>query len=192
MTLSRTYVKVRNVLEKARITVYKNINKTMVHTYWHIGRAIVEQEQKDSKKMQYGTSVLAKLSKKLKSEYGRGFTERNLRSMRNFYLFFPKWNAVSSELSWTHYRLLLRIKEKSERQFYFCEAIDNNWSTRELERQISFFLYERVILSKDREKVKRVSRKGQIVKKPEDIMKDFLEFLNLKENKNLFEKNIRV
>lgn len=157
----------------------------MVMAYWQIGKIIVEEEQKGKTRAEYGKSLLELLSKRLTKEYEKGFDVTNLRNMRQFYLMFKKRDAVRRELSWTHYRLLLRINEENVRQFYLMETVNNRWSTRQLERQINSLLYERLTLSKDKRQVKQLSKKGQIIQKPEDIVKDpyVLEFLGLKENK---------
>ncbi|MDP3103581.1 MAG: PDDEXK nuclease domain-containing protein [Candidatus Methanoperedens sp.] len=184
-----TYQSIREILEKARSTAYRTINYAMVQAYWQVGKVIVEEEQNGKEKAGYGEALIKELSKKLTKEYGRGLNERNLWHIRNFYLIFPKVNALRSELSWTHYRLLLRVENDDARHFYIIESIDNNWSTRELERQINSLLFERIALSKNKERVKELSTKGHVIQKPEDIIKDpyVLEFLNLRESKDFME-----
>ncbi len=191
-SVDSTYQSIREILEKARSVVYRSINFAMVQAYWHIGKVIVEEEQHGKEKAGYGKALIKELSKKLTKEYGRGLNERNLWHIRSFYLTFPKVNALRSELSWTHYRLILRVENDDARQFYMIESIDNNWSTRELERQINSLLYERIALSKNKEKVKELSTKGHVVQKPEDIIKDpyVLEFLNLRESKDFMESDL--
>jgi len=184
-SLEITYQDIREVLEEARSTAYRSVNFAMVQAYWQIGRIIVEQEQKGKERAEYGKGLLKELSKKLIRDYGRGFDESNLRNMRMFYLTFPKCDALRHELSWTHYRLLLRVEKEKARSFYLIETINNRWSTRELERQINSLLYERIALSKHKAEVLKLSKKGQIIQEPKDIIKDpyVLEFLDLKENK---------
>lgn len=191
-SVNSTYQSIREILEKARSLVYRSINFTMVQAYWHIGEVIVEEEQNGKEKAGYGKALIKELSEKLTKEYGRGLNERNLWHIRSFYLTFPKVNALRSELSWTHYRLLLRVENDDARNFYMIESIDNNWSTRELERQINSLLYERISLSKNKEKVKELSTKGHVVQKPEDIIKDpyVLEFLNLRESRDFLESDL--
>lgn len=191
-SVDSTYRSIREILEKARSVVYRSINFVMVQAYWHIGKVIVEEEQNGKEKAEYGKALIKELSEKLTKEYGRGFNERNLWHIRSFYLTFPKVNALRSELSWTHYRLLLRVENDDARHFYIIESIDNNWSTRELERQINSLLYERITLSKNKEQVKELSIKGHVVQKPEDIIKDpyVLEFLNLRESKDFMESDL--
>ena len=147
--LDNAYSSIRAVLEKARSKVYSTINSTLVHAYWQVGRIIVEEEQRGKERAEYGKYLIYGLSKKLTLDYGKGFDERNLWYMRSFFLVFPKMNALRSELSWTHYRLLLRVENKFARSFYEIECANDRWSSRELERQINSLLYERIALSKD-------------------------------------------
>ncbi len=188
------YENIRQILEKARATAYRAVNFAMVTAYWEIGRVIVEEEQKGKERAKYGEHLIKQLSQKLTTEYGEGFTERNLWHMKNFYLMFPKVNALRSELSWTHYRLLLRVENENSRNFYLLETVNSRWSTRELERQIGALLYERLALSKDKAGVKQLSVKGIVVNKPEDLVKDpyVLEFLGLKENEKYLESDIET
>ncbi len=132
----------------------RTVNFAMVRAYWEIGRIIVEEEQSGKEKAEYGRSLIEELSERLTADYGRGFTTTNLWYMRQFYLTFTNLHALRGELTWTHYRLLLKVEEENIRSFYMLEAINNNWSTRELERQISSLLYERIALSRDKEEVK--------------------------------------
>jgi predicted nuclease of restriction endonuclease-like (RecB) superfamily len=183
---------IQQILENARSNAYRAVNFEMVKAYWEIGKVIVEEEQKGEKRAEYGLALINDLSVKLTKEYGKGFTERNLRNMRAFYDSFPKWHALRAELTWTHYRLLLKIETESARHFYLNETINSNWSTRELDRQINSLLYERLALSKDKKGVLELAERGQIVKNPEDLIKDpyVLEFLNLKENSKFQEKDV--
>ena len=121
-----------------------HVNVAMVQSYWDVGRLIVEEEQKGATRAEYGKQQLELLSKKLTKRLGKGFTVRNLRNMRSFYLTFPIWHAVSTELTWTHYRSLLRVENPSARDWYMKEAISQNWSSRALDRQISVLYYERL------------------------------------------------
>lgn len=152
-SLNATYQNIRAILEKARSTAYRAVNFAMVQAYWEIGRIIVEEEQKGAERAEYGKGLIKELSRRLTKDYGRGFDESNLRNMRLFYQTFPNCDALRHELSWTHYRLLFRIENGEARNFYMLESVKNNWSTRVLERQINSLLYERLALSKDREKV---------------------------------------
>ena len=186
------FEEVRKILQEARNKVYKATNNVMVEAYWNIGRIIVEK-QSGNEKAEYGTALLKNLSKEMTKEFGKGFTVANLKNMRQFYLTFPKSYALRSELSWTHYRLLMRIENENARNFYIEETIKSNWSTRQLERQITTFFYERILSSKNKEKVSQEIYKLEPKKnRPEDIIKDpyVLEFLGLPENIDFLEKNL--
>ncbi|OQX21809.1 MAG: hypothetical protein BWK75_02295, partial [Candidatus Altiarchaeales archaeon A3] len=164
----------------------------MVQAYWNIGKIIVEDEQKGKERAEYGEALIKEISVRLTKDYGRGFDESNLRNIRKFYLTFPNCDALRHELTWTHYRLLLRVEKNDTRNFYMIESVENNWSTRELERQINSLLYERIALSRDKEKVKELSLKGNEIHSPEDIIKDPVvpEFLGLSKNEKYPEKDI--
>lgn len=186
------YKEIKSILEQARNKVYKAANSTMVEAYWNIGRVIVEK-QGGNNKAEYGTALIKNLSKKMTKEFGKGFTVANLKNMRQFYLIFQKSYALRSELTWTHYRLLMRVENENARNFYIEECIKSNWSTRQLERQITTLFYERLLSSKDKEKVsKEIFKLEPQIKKAEDIIKDpyVLEFLGLSENTNFLEKNL--
>ena len=186
------YKEIKSILEQARNKVYKVANSTMVEAYWNIGRVIVEK-QGGNNKAEYGTALIKNLSKKMTKEFGKGFTVANLKNMRQFYLIFQKSYALSDQLTWTHYRLLMRVENENARNFYIEECIKSNWSTRQLERQITTLFYERLLSSKDKEKVsKEIFKLEPQIKKAEDIIKDpyILEFLGLPENTNFLEKNL--
>ena len=169
------YKEIKSILEQARNKVYKVANSTMVEAYWNIGRVIVEK-QGGNNKAEYGTALIKNLSKKMTKEFGKGFTTTNLKYMRQFYLTFQKSHALSDQLSWTHYRLLMRVENENARNFYIEECIKSNWSTRQLERQITTLFYERLLSSKDKEKVsKEIYKLEPQIKKAEDIIKDSWE-----------------
>ncbi len=188
------YKNVKEILEAARSNVYRAVNFAMVEAYWNIGRLIVEEEQRGKRRAEYGKYLIQELSVKLMKDFGKGFTERNVRNMRAFYLTFPIWHSVRAELTWTHYRLLLKVEKKKARNFYLNEAVDSNWSTRQLERQINSFYYERLLSSKDKKPVLEEAERNTRPSKPEDLIKDpyVLEFLNIKENKHLLEKDLET
>ena len=157
---------------------------------------IVEEEQKGKERAEYGEYLITRLSNDISKKFGKGFTVTNLKYMRLFYLVYPKLyilrakskkdkisHALRDQLTWTHFRILIGIKDENTRQFYEIETAKNNWSTRELERQIKSLLFERLVLSKDKNKVKQLAQEGQIIEKPEDAIKDpcVLEFLGLPE-----------
>ena len=139
---------IKDVLEKARSTAYRAVNVAMVLAYWEIGRLIVEDEQQGKQRADYGKAVLKELSMRLTKEYGKGFDESNLRYMRLFFNAFPIRDALRHELTWSHYRLLLRAENEEAREYYLKESIETHWSTRALERQINSFYYERLLSSK--------------------------------------------
>lgn len=144
------YSEIKKILTNARDKVYQTANFTMVEAYWQIGKSIVK-EQNGKERAEYGTGLLKELSKQMTQDFGRGFTVANLKNMRQFYLTFPNGYALRSELSWTHYRLLMRVENDNARQFYMDEAVKSQWSTRQLERQINTFFYERLLSSKNKE-----------------------------------------
>ena len=133
---------IRELVQEARQQIVRSVNSVMVHTYWHIGRLIVEDEQQGEARAEYGKQQLEQLSARLTDEFGKGFDVRNLRNMRAFFQTFPIRNALRTELSWTHYRCLMRIDNTSAREWYAQEAITQGWSARALERQMGALYYE--------------------------------------------------
>lgn len=198
------YLKIADLLQAARQNVVRAVNQTMVYTYYEIGRMIVEDEQQGKKRAEYGKQVLKELSEKLTKEFGKGFSVQNLENMRKFYQIYSLSEKSQSlirisdnpdaTLSWTHYLVLIRIENKDERNFYEIEALNNNWSVRELKRQFDSALYERLCLSRDKEGVAQLAHKGQIIEKPTDILKDpyILEFLNLPEHHQYSESELET
>lgn len=175
---------IRVLLVEARQSVVKQVNATMIKTYYEIGRRIVEQEQQGKEVANYGDYILVRLSESLSGSFGKGFSKRNLELMRQFYLTYRiAKSPISQSLSWTHYIRLMRISDPDERRFYEIEAANNNWSVRELNRQFDSALYQRLALSRDKGAVKELAIKGQTIEKPEDILKDpyVLEFTGLTE-----------
>ena len=186
------YRDIRNIIVTARKNIYTAINFTMVVAYWDIGRQI---DENIGERAEYGKGLLLHLSELLKEEFGKGFDESNLRRMRQFYKVFPIRDAVRHELSWTHYRLILKVENPNARQFYIDECVKSNWSTRQLERQINSFFYERLLSTQSMEGKQKVSE--EIFTKepnylPSDIIKDpyVLEFLGLKENSEYLENEL--
>ncbi len=192
-----------SILEQGRREAFIEVNQILVKTYWKIGRQIIEYEQKGAKRAEYGKKLILRLSKDLTSRFGKGFTIANLWNIRQFYLTYKKLyavrresgrksHAVRHELSWTHFRLLMRIEETHKRSFYEQECIKNKWSTRQLERQINSLLFERLALSRNKKKVLDLAKKGNIIEKPEDAIKEpyILEFLGLKEKSDYTETKL--
>ena len=186
------YSSVAAILQEARRNSYRAVNFAMTQAYWRIGQAIVEEEQRGQERADYGAFLIANLAQRLTQDFGKGFTATNLRYMRLFYQAFPIHHALRDELSWTHYRLLLKVNKEDARGFYLNETINSDWSTRELERQIDSLLYERLALSKDKDTVRRLAAEGQVVNTPADLIKDpyILEFLGLQDNPHLLERDL--
>jgi predicted nuclease of restriction endonuclease-like (RecB) superfamily len=188
----QTYERIKSILAEARQTAYRAINSAMVAAYWEIGRTIVEEEQRGLPRAEYGIGLLEEISQRLTTEFGKGFDRYNLGKMRAFYLTYPIRDALRPELSWTHYRLLLRVENPDARGFYENEAINARWSTRELERQIHSLLFERLALSKDREGVLALAEKGHEIHQPADLIKDpyVLEFTGIPHNERFLESDL--
>lgn len=188
------YNKVKSILEEARANVYRIANTEMVQAYWSIGQMIVEEEQKGSDRAEYGKYLVASLSAKLTAEYGKGFDKTNLWNMIQFYRTFPIVDAVRQQLSWTHYRILMRIERKDAREFYLQESVDGNWSTRQLERQVNSHYFERMLMTQkdSRSLVKQEADSKKEQMEPAHIIKDpyVLEFLNLKSNTTFYESEL--
>ena len=185
------YNSIKDILESARNKVYQVANFAMVEAYWQIGKSIVN-EQGGEERAEYGSGLLKELSERMTRDFGKGFTVANLKNMRQFYLTFPNSYALRSELSWTHYRLLMRVENNNARQFYLDEAVRSQWSTRQLERQINSFFYERLLSSKNKEAVAQEIQALEPGKKPEDIIRDpyVLEFLGLSPNDDFYESDL--
>lgn len=189
---SHLFAEIREVLVTARRTAYKAVNFAMVTAYWNVGRLIVEDEQKGHIRAEYGKAILADLSKRLTDEFGKGFDERELRRIRQFYLVFPKWDALRPELTWTHYRLLIRVQNEQARLWYMNEAAEQTWSSRQLDRQISVLYYERLLNSTDTLSVREEAENNLAQLAPQEFIHDpyVLEFLNLKNYPALHETDI--
>jgi len=185
---------VKALLQQAREQTVRQVNQTMVITYFEIGRKIVEEEQGGKERASYGKGVLQELSKVLTEEFGKGFSVDNLENMRRFFLAYGKSETVSRNfrLSWSHYLKLIRMDDENERQFYEIESVNNGWSLRELQRQFDSGLYLRLSLSRDKEGAKQLSEKGQVLEKPKDAVKDpyVLEFLGLPEETKYSESEL--
>ena len=190
------FIDIKNIIELSRKKIVSSINSTMTTTYFLIGKRIVEEEQNGVERAEYGVRLIKNLSMRLTESYGKGFSETNLKQMKSFYLAYRKGQTVSDEfkLSYSHYLTLMRVANIEERNFYEIEAINNSWSLRELKRQMDSALYERLVLSRDKEKVLELSQKGQLIEKPQDIVKDpyILEFLGLDEKANYSESDLET
>lgn len=185
------YNDIKKLVEESRNRVYKTVNTEMIKLYWNIGKMIIEK-QSGNKRAKYNDYITKELSIRLTTVFGKGFSKRNLERMRKFYLCYPIATTLSSQLSWSHYLELIKIEDDVKRNFYMHECINSNWNVRELTRQRSTLLYERVYNAKDKNKILEISNKGFIVNEPKDIIKDpfVLEFLDIKENTNYLESDL--
>lgn len=186
------YLSIIDILTKARNKVYRTANFAMVQAYWDIGKSIVEKQGGEDRSI-YGSNLIKNLSKQMTQDFGSGFTISNLKYMRKFYLYFPISHALRDQLTWTHYRLLLKVENDKARSFYMEECVRSNWSTRQLERQINTYFYERLLSSKEKESVtNEIYKTEPTPHKPEDIIKDpyVLEFLNLSQNDKFYESDL--
>lgn len=218
----KLFERVAAILEQVRSEVARTINSRMVLAYWHIGRLIVEEEQKGENRAEYGQRIIEGLSRRLTEKYGKGFSTTNLWDFRRFYVVYAGRSpeilrpvggesvipeklhpvggesdsvssaGISDALSWTHYRLLMRVENDQARSFYEIEAARNKWSRRELERQITSLLFERLLKSRDKKGMLELARNGNALKNPLDVIKDpyVLEFLDLPESHRLVEGNL--
>ena len=192
--ITTLYDDIRAIIINTRNTIYKAVNTGILEANWKIGRRIVEEEQAGASRAEYGQRVINDLAEKLSVEFGRGFDARELRRYRQFYLLFPKWDALRPELTWTHYRTLIRVENERARLYYMNEAALQNWSTRALDSQIERLTYERILSSQNQLIVKEAedaaSRQAQLT--PADIIKDpyVLDFLGLPSGVNFYEKDL--
>ncbi len=211
------YDKAVELLQSARRHVIQVVNKTMVTSYFELGRMIVVEEQGGQERAGYGKNIISDLSKVLTKEFGKGFSVTNIKQMRSFYLSYQKSQTPSDllgfvkgqtvsdlskdskteaypafHLSWSHYLTLMRMNDVNERNFYEIESVKNNWSVRNLKRQYDTALYTRLVLSRDKEGVKKLSNEGLVVESPQDAIKDpyILEFIGLPENHRYSESQI--
>jgi len=193
MTLTSDYVSdISNILHQAKNYVKNSVNTAMVQAYWLIGKRIVMQEQSGKDRAEYGKQIIENLSSVLTKEFGKGFGKTNLKYFRQFYTMFPIGHALRGELSWTHYRMLLHVENEQARNFYLKEAADNFWSSRQLERQINSFYYQRLLASKNKDLVKSEAEHNNDFISSSMVLKDpyILEFLDLKENPDYLEADL--
>lgn len=186
-----TYRSIRNSVIAAQSKVYSAVNSAMVTAYWEIGEQIYKACGENDR-AEYGKKILKYISEKLTEEFGKGYSIRNLRNMRNFYCTFPIRQTLSAELSWSHYLLLMQIRNDVERDFYTQEAIKSNWSVRQLDRQINTMYYKRILASRDKESVAAEIQTTEPKPEYEQIIKDpyVLEFLDLPANEHYYESTL--
>ena len=193
--MSSVLREIKSVLDTARSNVARQVNSELLNTYWNIGRIICEYEQSVPGRADYGKQTLKELSRELTKEFGKGFSRSNLQNMRQFYLTYEKCQTLSGKLSWSHYCELLSISDSDKRSFYEKEAVNSNWSVRELKRQIESSLFERLLLSRgevNKEQVLALALHGNEISEPVDIIRDpyVFEFLGLSEDKPVMESDL--
>ena len=183
---------IRGIINSARQNAVRSVDFCRVQMYWHMGKRIFEEEQQGKDRADYGAYLIKNLAKQLEPEYGSGFSYRQLAFCRQFYRVYPIANALRSQLNWTQYRMLIQINDPDKRMYYELESVNNGWTARETERQINSQLYERLLLSNDKENVLAVARKERIPQSPLEIIKDpmFLEFLGLERKATYYEKDL--
>ena len=183
---SDIFIAIKQIIELARAKSYRAINSFLLESYWQIGKIIVEDEQNGTSRAAYGEKVLKNLAKALTQEFGKGFDVRNLNNMRAFYLAFPIWNALRTELSWTHYRLISRLETEEKRLYYIKQSAENGWNSRELERNIHTLYFERSLTEKPAQK-EQVQTEKSLIKDPY-----IFEFLGVAPEERLTEKDIET
>ena len=183
---------IKQIINDARAHAIRSVDFCRVQMYWAIGQRIVEKEQQGRERADYGTYLIKRLAQEIEPEYGSGFGERQLKFCRQFYKTYPNGNALRSQLNWTQYRMLIQIPDPDKREYYELEAVNEGWTGRQLERQINSMLYERLLLSNDKESVLAVARKERTPETPQEIIKDpmVLEFLGLERKATYYEKDL--
>ena len=196
MGVSNNYInEVKEILKNARQKAYTAVNSAMVEAYWKIGRRIVEEEQSGRERAEYGKEILQNLSKELTEEFGKGYSYRTLREIRQFYLMFSdfeKWRTVSAKLTWSHFQKVLRVSNEKARIFYLTEAAENMWSVRTLDRNISTLYYNRIVASIDKKIVENEMKEKTKKLQAEEFIKNpvVLEFLDLPTNMSYTENEL--
>ena len=183
---------IRTIINPARSAAVRSVDFSRVQMYWNIGRRIVEEEQHGKERADYGTYLIKNLAKELEPEYGSGFGVRQLERARQFYRVYPIASTVRSQLNWSQYRMLIQIEDPDKREYYELESVNSGWTARETERQINSMLYERLLLSNEKEKVLAVARNQRIPESPTEVIKDpmVLEFLGLERKAAYYEKDL--
>lgn len=184
----------RRIIESSRANAVRSVDFCRVMMYWNLGRRIFEEEQQGKERADYGAYLVQDLARTLEVEYGSGFGKRQLEQSRQFYRSYPIANALRSQLNWTQYRLLIQIDNNDKREYYELESVNNGWTARETERQINSQLYERLLLSNDKETLLATARKQKAVEKPTEIIKDpmVLEFLGLERKPVYYESDLET
>lgn len=182
----------KQIIEAARKNAVRSVDFCRVQMYWNLGKRIFEEEQHGKKRADYGAYIVRSLAETLEVEYGSGFSRRQLEFCRQFFITYPIANTVCSQLNWSQYKLLLAIHDNDKREYYQLESVNNAWTKRELERQINSQLYERLLLSNDKESVLAVARKERVPETPQEVIKDpmVLEFLGLEKKPVYYENDL--
>ncbi len=185
---------IKKIIGSARSEAIRSVEFHRVQMYWMLGERIFNEEQKGQERADYGSFLIKNLAKEIEPEFGTGFSRRQLERSRQFYREYPKASALRSQFNWFQYRQLISISNKEKREYYELEAINNAWNGRELERQINSQLYERLLMSTDKESVMAVARKEKIPASPDEIIKDpmYLEFLGLEKKPHYYEKELEA
>lgn len=185
---------IRSIIESARANAVRSVDSCRVQMYWQIGRRIVEEEQGGQARAEYGKGLIKKLAKEIEPEYGSGFGQRQLERARQFYIEFPIASTLRTQFNWSQYKLLIGIADKDKREYYELEAANNCWTARQMQRQINSMLYERMLLSNDKEAVLAMARKERMPEKPQEIVKDpmVLEFLGLEKRAHYYESDLET
>lgn len=183
---------IKAIIATAKDKAIKVVDNERTLMYWHIGRRIFEEEQQGKDRAGYGEYLIKFLSEELLPEYGSGFSYRQLNWYRQFYRTFPIVSALRTQLSWTQYKFLLAVDNQDKREFYIAETVKNNWTSRQLERQINSSLFERLLISNDKESVLAVAKNEKLPSDAKEIIKDpmYLEFLGLKREASYYEKDL--
>lgn len=185
---------IRTIIESARTNAMRSVDFCRVQMYWQIGRRIVEEEQGGQARAEYGKGLIKNLAKEIEPVYGSGFGQRQLEYSRRFYLEFPIAHTLCAQFNWSQYKALIDIPDKDKRKYYELEAINNCWTARQMKRQINSMLYERLLLSNDKEAVLAMARKERMPEKPQEIVKDpmVLEFLGLEKRTHYYESDLET
>lgn len=193
--LSKSFIReIKEIILTSRANAVRSVDFCRVQMYWQMGKRIFEEEQQGKKRADYGSYLIRNLAKEIQPEFGSGFAIRQLERARQFYRIFPIASTLRTQLNWSQYKLLISIDDESKREYYLQESVNNCWTFRELERQVSSGLYERLLLSNDKESVLAVARKERIPQTPQEVIKDpmVLEFLGLKSQSSYYEKDLEA
>jgi predicted nuclease of restriction endonuclease-like (RecB) superfamily len=193
MLLSQNLIhEIKSLIAKAKEGAIRSVDHHRTVMYWHIGERIFNEEQQGKERAEYGNYLIKYLSEQLQPEFGSGFSVRQLERYRQFYKMFPNTSTLRTQLSWSHYKLLLSINNEHKREYYIAETVKNNWSVRQMERQVNSQLFERLLLSNDKESVLAVARNEKLPTNPDEIIKDpmVLEFLGLRRESAYYEKDL--